>query len=254
MIKAPDLKSFFLRHARSAKRRLFASRQFARDFQLYTAMARRVKVPDPKWEDRYPCLTDATALTEFDGHYVYHLAWAARILSETKPTHHIDIASSLHFCSLVSAFMPVTFLDFRPAPLTLDNLKCEAGDLNALPFADQSVDSISCMHVVEHIGLGRYGDPLDPLGDVKAMQELQRVVAPGGTLLFVTPVGGSKVCFNAHRIYNPQTIVETFSDLTLREFSLVPDDYMNDGFWRNATFEQALAQDYGCGCFWFVRE
>lgn len=235
------------------KQELFQWRQFAREFERYASQSRQLQAPVPAWGDRYPCLGEATTLTHFDGHYVYHPAWAARILSQTKPEHHIDIASSLYFCSLVSAFVPVTFLDFRPAPLTLDNLKCEAGDLYALPFADQSVNSISCMHVIEHIGLGRYGDPLDPLGDIKAMQELQRVVAPGGTLLLVTPVGKPTLRFNAHRIYDPQFIADHFSGLTLREFSLIPDNFMNVGFVRNATFEEALEQNYGCGCFWFMR-
>jgi len=45
------------------------------------------------------------------------------------------------------------------------------------------------MNVVEHVGLGRYGEPLDPEGDIKAMRELRRVLAPGGSLLFVVPVG-----------------------------------------------------------------
>ncbi len=45
-----------------------------------------------------------------------------------------------------------------------------------LPFKGNSVESLSCMHVVEHIGLGRYGDPMDPEGDIEAIKELKRVV------------------------------------------------------------------------------
>ncbi|MGA2030503.1 MAG: DUF268 domain-containing protein, partial [Verrucomicrobiota bacterium] len=77
---------------------------------------------------------------------------------------------------MVSAFVPVKFYDYRPADLHLDNLACEHADLQALPFADCGIQSISCMHVVEHVGLGRYGDPLDPNGDLKAMNELERVL------------------------------------------------------------------------------
>ena len=95
------------------------------------------------------------------------------------------------------------------------------------------------MHVAEHIGLGRYGDPLDPDGDLKAMGELKRVLAPGGLLLFVVPVGQPRVCFNAHRIYSYGQIVEAFAKLYLEEFALIPDDSIDGGLIINATAEFA---------------
>ncbi len=204
------------------------------------------------WSDRYPCLTDRTSTTSFDRHYIYHPAWAARILAQTKPALHVDISSSLHFCSIVSAFIPVRFYDYRPADLGLDNLKSEHADLLALPFSDNSISSLSCMHVIEHVGLGRYGDPLDPDGDLKAITELQRVLAKGGDLLFVVPVGKpARIMFNAHRIYSYQQIIDCFNGFELVEFALITDDENNVGFIRNADVRTADAQKYGCGCFWF---
>lgn len=206
-----------------------------------------------RWQDRLPCLDDRTMETAFDRHYIYHPAWAARVLAQMKPSVHVDISSTLHFCSLVSAFLPVRFYDYRPADLKLDNLTSEAADLLALPFADGSIASLSCMHVVEHVGLGRYGDTLDPEGDLKAMRELMRVVAPGGTLLFVTPVGKPRIQFNAHRIYAYRQIVDCFSGMKLREFALVPDDTRDGGLIYSASEAQSDAQRYGCGCFWFIK-
>jgi hypothetical protein len=107
------------------------------------------------------------------------------------------------------------------------------------------------MHVVEHIGLGRYGDPLDPDGDLKAISELKRVMAVGGSLLFVAPIGKSRIMFNAHRIYSYDQIMSYFSDLEAKEFTLIPDDPQDGGLINNATKEMADAQRYGCGCFWF---
>jgi len=205
------------------------------------------------WSNRYPCLGDRTALTAFDPHYIYHPAWAARVLAQTRPACHVDISSSLHFCTIVSGFIPVKFYDYRPAPLQLSDLETGAVDLLALPFADGSIESLSCMHVVEHIGLGRYGDPLDADGDLKAMAQLKRVLAPGGSLLFVTPVGRPGIMFNAHRIYSYEAIVQAFDGLQLHEFSLIPDNGYEAGIIHNASASVANAQTYGCGCFWFKR-
>jgi hypothetical protein len=207
-----------------------------------------------KWDDRLPCLDDRTSSTSYDRHYVYHPAWAARVLAKTAPPCHVDLSSSLHFCTLVSAFMPVRFYDYRPANVKLSNLTSEAADLLALPFEDRSISSLSCMHVVEHIGLGRYGDPLDPDGDLKAIAELKRVLAPGGSLLFVVPVGRPRTMFNAHRIYSYDQVLGAFPELDLSEFTLIPDRDDDGGLVPNPTPEMMNAQRYGCGCFWFRRK
>ena len=192
--------------------------------------------------------------TGFDKHYVYHTSWAARVLAKTKPAHHTDISSHIYFNTLVSAFIPIEFYDYRPVKINLDNLSSKYGNLMNLPFPDNSIESLSCMHVIEHIGLGRYGDDLDCAGDLKAINELKRVLLPNGNLLFVVPIGKPKILFNAHRIYSYQQIVkEYFSDFQLTEFSLIPDDANKTGIIVNATEEICNQQNYGCGCFWFKK-
>ena len=205
------------------------------------------------WQERKPCLYDNTEITNFDRHYVYHPAWAARILAETKPKTHVDIASTLNFSTIVSAFIPTEFYDYRPANLQLDNLKSAEADLTALPFKDGSIQSLSCMHTVEHIGLGRYGEPIDPDGDLKAIRELTRVLATGGDLLFVVPIGKPKIIFNAHRIYSYEQIMGYFSTSKLIEFSLIPENVRDGALIRNADPKLADAEHYGCGCFWFKK-
>jgi SAM-dependent methyltransferase len=195
-------------------------------------------------------LEDRTDVTAFDPHYTYHPAWAARIIARTRPARHVDVSSTLHFCTMISAFVPVEFLDIRPAQLSLDGLSSKRGDLMSLPYADGGLESISCMHVVEHVGLGRYGDPLDPSGDLKAMVELKRVLAPGGSLLFVVPVGKPCVRFNAHRIYSYHQIMHEFRGLQPRQFALIDD---HGSYVVDAPPELADAQAYGCGCWWFEK-
>lgn len=201
--------------------------------------------------DFYPQIKDRTIKTNFDAHYVYHTSWAARKVKEINPTRHTDISSSLYFTGIVSAFVPIDFYDYRPADLKLSNLISNQADLLKLPFKDGSIKSLSCMHTVEHIGLGRYGDQIDPEGDLKAIAELKRVLAKDGSLLFVVPVGGPKIEFNAHRIYSYEQVTGYFKDLELKEFTLIAD---SGDFIENAKLDLVKEQNYGCGCFWFVKK
>ena len=157
------------------------------------------------------------------------------------------------FAGIASAFVPVRFYDYRPPELVLENLHVGAADLCRLPFPDRSIASLSCMHVVEHVGLGRYGDPLDPDGDLKAAAELQRVLAPGGSLLIVVPVGRERVCFNAHRVYAVDSVLRPFPELTLKQFALVPQDPGSGGLVLDPPPALVGREDYGCGCFWLER-
>ena len=204
----------------------------------------------PEWRDRLFMLHNRTAYTPFDRHYVYHTAWALRRLLAHRPAAHVDVSSSIYFIALGSAAIPITHFDYRPPRLELSNLQCRPGDLLNLRLASDSVDSLSCMHVLEHLGLGRYGDPLDPVGDIKGARELSRVLARGGRLYFVTPVGRPRVCFNGHRIYDFEAVTALFPSLTLEESALVPDD-VTMGLVENPGRSLIDAQDYGCGCFVF---
>lgn len=204
-------------------------------------------------KDIYPCITDKTKNTAFERHYTYHTAWAARKLKEINPKKHIDISSSLHFSVLCSAFVPVDFYDYRPAKIILSNFNSDRCDLLNLKFRDNSIESISCMHTIEHVGLGRYGDEIGQDDDIKSIKEIIRVTKKGGSILFVTPVGKPKIRFNAHRIYSYEQIMEYFSGTELREFSLIKDKG-DDGIIENANPALVEKEDYGCGCFWFIKK
>lgn len=200
-----------------------------------------------KWRDSYPCLTDRITYTPFDAHYFYQAAWAARKLADGS-AWHVDVGSSVTLMSVISAMLPTIFVDYRPLKATLPGLTNIAGNILALPFADNSVPSLSCLHVIEHIGLGRYGDSLDPKGSEKAVRELTRILAPGGRLLLSMPVGRERVQFNAHRIFCIETVLEMIGELKLIDFALVDDDRE---FYPNVELEKARNCEYACGMFEF---
>ena len=233
-----------------AARRAAKHVNFVIEYQRFRAASNGTPRFDMEWRDRWPFLNDRTETTGFNAHYVYHTSWAARVLARTKPSSHVDIGSDHRFATLVSAFVPIEFYDYRPAEIQLEGLTCGRANLTSLPFATGSVRSLSCMHVIEHVGLGRYGDPLDYDGDLAAMRELARVVAPGGDLLFVVPTGKARIQFNAHRIYSWKQVRDQFAAFDLLEFALVKDD---GSFDTAATRKDSDAQLHGCGCFHFKK-
>jgi SAM-dependent methyltransferase len=234
------------------KRKL--TKEFKVEFKKFNKMSDKTgKRFFLNWGERFPCLYDKTLITEFEPHYVYHTAWAARKLAEIKPIKHIDISSSLYFNVLTSAFVPIKFYDYRPANIRLSNFETGSIDLTSIDFDDNSVNSLSCMHVVEHVGLGRYGDELDPDGDIKAINEIKRVINKNGHFLFVVPVGRPRIEFNAHRIYSYDMIIGFFNEFELKEFSLIGKNFREDGIAINATREQSDHEEWGCGCFWFIK-
>jgi ubiquinone/menaquinone biosynthesis C-methylase UbiE len=142
-------------------------------------------------------------------------------------------------------------VDIRAPAVQVEGLDFVSGSITALPFDEASVPFLTCLHVLEHIGLGRYGDPVDPAGYLAAAHELARVLQPGGTFLLGTPVGRERLCFDAHRVFDPQTVADAFSSLQMQEFSLVSDRGV--GIKGQASFDEARQCDYGCGLFAFTK-
>lgn len=243
----------FLKIFRKSQGLLKGTFLFFFDVIRYSKANKSKRFPVSFW-NLYPCLSDRTSSTDFDRHYVYHVAWALRKVLEIKPSKHIDFSSSLFFCSNLSASIKTEFHDYRPANLKLLNLTTHFSNLTSLVHPDNSIECLSCMHVIEHVGLGRYGDPIDPDGDLKALDELKRVTKPGGHLLLVLPIGNERLLFNAHRVYSSKKIKSYFSDWNLQEFYFIPDKIYSETPILNPTDDVCNLQSYGCGCFLFKKE
>jgi SAM-dependent methyltransferase len=166
------------------------------------------------------------------------------------PPFHVDIGSSVMMINVLSASAKTIFVDYRPLRVQLSNFLPLGGDIVRLPFRSGAITSLSCLHVIEHVGLGRYGDPINPAGSQLAAGELQRVLQPGGRLFLSVPVGSERVCFNAHRVFAPSTVQSFLPELRLESFSLVDD---TGRFTEQVPLQAAVGLDYGCGLFEFVK-
>jgi SAM-dependent methyltransferase len=234
-----NLKLFFL-----GIKRYF---NFIRDLQKYRSMKGAEKI---KIHQLSPRLHDKTSGAGIDDTSLYQNVWALDLIRKSGISQHIDIGSHTQFIGMLSNILPVTYIELRPFDVDLPNLTFKQGSILELPYEDNSIASLSCLHTIEHIGLGRYGDPLDPEGSVRSIKELQRVIKPGGNLYVSTPVGFPRTNFNAHRVFSPQFIIDEFDQLELVELSGVG---ANKKFHRN--IDPLLLSDnhYGLGLFWFKK-
>jgi hypothetical protein len=205
------------------------------------------------FRDAFPILTDmSSSAGTATGHYFHQDLWAARKIFKERPSYHYDIGSRTDgFIAHLLVFMPVTVIDIRPLESDIAGLTFFKDDASELAhFPDNSIPSLSTLHVAEHFGLGRYTDPIDPQACFKFMASLQRVLSPEGKLYFSVPVGRERVEFNAHRVFAPQTILNAFSGLELMSFSYVGDDQR---LYENVHPLDMPDSEMACGLFEFTK-
>jgi len=211
---------------------------------------------EAKLLDWYPCLDDRTAATRIDAHYFYQAIWAFRHFTKRNIRAHIDVGSQVNLVGILTTVTRVVFLDIRPLSLNLSNYRGVAASLVALPFHDKTVPSISSLHVIEHIGLGRYGDPIDPHGSIKAAQEIVRVLAPEGIAYISVPIGRPRVQFNGQRVFAVTDVLKLFDGLKLTEMAMVDASgkFYDDVKPESADIsEMGQGSDFGLGLFCFQK-
>jgi hypothetical protein len=192
------------------------------------------------------------------GHYFHQDLLVASYIHKNNPMRHIDIGSRIDgFVAHVASFRQIDVMDVRYlADTGHSNISFIKADLMVKTNAVINItDSISCLHAIEHFGLGRYGDPIDPMGHITGFNNILRMLKPNGRLFISFPIGKeSEVHFNAHRVFHPNEIftwAENKASLKLERF-----DYVDDSgrLHQNIDIQNIkLNVIYGCGIYTFSK-
>jgi hypothetical protein len=214
---------------------------------------------DFSWGEAYPCLTDRNdAAGGASGHYFHQDLLVAQKIFESKTSNHLDVGSRIDgFVAHVATFMNIEVLDIRPMTTSAKNITFRQLDLMSDEVSHIGVfDSVSCLHALEHFGLGRYGDEIDPDGWVKGLAALTQITKQGGTLYLSVPIGSQRIEFDAHRVFS----VSTLTAKLMTDFEIVEFFYIDDLGDHHHVDSTTLSKDknnfgcvYGCGVFVLCR-
>lgn len=203
----------------------------------------------------HPILTDKTDQGGvMKGHYFHQDLYVARMIYEANPIKHLDIGSRTDgFIAHVATFREIELIDIRDIDSQVKNILFKKVDLMQLPNElINYCDSISSLHAIEHFGLGRYGDPIDYFGYLKAIDNIHKILKTNGIFYFSVPIGSQRIEFNAHRVFSIKYLIEILTD----KFKIESFSYVNDigDFHENVSLEESNVStnfncNYGCGIF-----
>lgn len=243
---------------RRAMRKLAGLGWYARDAANFAIQARRAgRTERTRWRPQVLDRGQEAGCTR--GAYFHQDLLVAQRIHGACPRRHIDVGSRVDgFVAHVASFRPIEVIDIRPMRSTAHNITFLQADMMRHDSALESVcDSLSCLHALEHFGLGRYGDPIDPRGHERGLDCLIRMLEPGGILYLSVPVGPEAVLFNCHRRFYSETIVRLVGRrLTLERLDVVDD---SGDLRENVPPEMALTDPTlgcrreGCAIFEFRR-
>ncbi|HMN12449.1 MAG TPA: DUF268 domain-containing protein [Bellilinea sp.] len=201
----------------------------------------------------YPCLSDRFVDSgSAKGHYFHQDLLVARRIFSNNPSQHVDVGSRIDgFVAHVASFRPIEVVDIRQLPGNIPNVTFRQADM-MLPIHEDFVgycDSLSCLHAIEHFGLGRYGDPINYDGHILALENLYLMLKKGGKFYFSSPIGPQRIEFNAHRVFSISYLLDCFANkFSIDCFSFVDDrgDLHEN---KSITFD-AIRNNFGCvyGC------
>lgn len=212
-----------------------------------------------KFGKMYPILSDRNDQGgTMSGHYFHQDLYVARLINKASPKKHLDIGSRTDgFVAHVASYREIELIDIRDIKSEVENIHFRQADLMNLP-ADliDYCDSISSLHALEHFGLGRYSDPIDYFGYLKAINNISKILQKGGLFYFSVPIGSQRIEFNAHRVFSVQYLLEILSEsFSIQTFSYVNDkgDFFEDVQLKKEQVKNNFSCNYGCGIFVCVK-
>lgn len=187
-------------------------------------------------------------------HYFYQDLFVAQKIFAANPEKHVDIGSRIDgFVAHVAAFRKVEVFDIRKLEKNIPNVKFVRADLMVENFEIENYcDSISCLHAIEHFGLGRYGDPIDINGHLKGLNNIAKILKKNGRFYFSTPIGPQRIEFDAHRVFSLQYLLDLFSSqYELNNFSFIDDnnEFHPEVELKEENIRNNFNCNYGCGIF-----
>lgn len=213
--------------------------EFYKDFEKYNKMSNVNQ--QARKENLFPCLFDKSNLTEIEPIYFFQDTWAFEQITKNNPIYHVDVGSHHTFVGFLSKIIDTTMIDIRPLSVNMPSIKFIKGSILELPFDDNSIESLSSICVIEHIGLGRYGDNIDPLGSEKAFSEISRILKIGANFYMSVPIEEiNKVYFNAHRAFNEDYLLSNL----LNNFQVIGKRYIYGN-----EFTELKKNGFGVGCY-----
>lgn len=209
----------------------------------------------------YPIITDIHDVSgSMSGHYFHQDLYVARQIYKNNPKRHLDIASRIDgFVAHVASFRDIDIMDIRPNVSKVKGINFTQADLMDLT---QNIigqyDSISSLHAIEHFGLGRYGDPIDYFGYLKAIENIAKMLHSGGFFYFSVPMGSpQRIEYNAHRVFSLVHLKEILEiDFSIIEFSYINDagDFYENIKINEANIESSCGCKHGCGVFILIKK
>ena len=183
----------------------------------------------------------------------------ARQIHLANPEKHIDIGSRIDgFVAHVASFREIEVFDIRPVSSSIPGIIFRQADL--MNFSESMYgccDSLSCLHALEHFGLGRYGDPVDPSGYAAGLANMAKALRPAGFYYLSVPVGQARVEFNAHRIFDPVELVRlaAANGLLLTRFAWVePGHTLRQSVNPEKDMDELSRLNYSLGIFTFIKQ
>lgn len=239
---------------RSFVKSLRAAPQYLRDRREYLQ-----KEDTDAWPVKiYPILLDRDEPSATLGEYFWQDLFVAKEIIKHDPDRHIDVGSRVDgFIGHLACVRRVEVFDIRPLSVTIPGVDFIQWDMtNPNPAYVGVADCVSCLHTLEHIGLGRYGDTIDPDGWRLALSALGQLLKPGGRLWVSVPVGHQRVEFNAHRVFHPATIVDAARDrmLSLDRVIRVTEQGAREAYTLEDEIARLAREPYALGVFCFVKE